>query len=84
MRHLPRLPNPPLYQYGFFCVCVDDDDDVVRAHNIRRRVCGELANGDVNMQTPSRSAHTRTSDRERGSGNPRFRALAAQTHATRP
>ena len=30
--------------------------------------CGRtLANGDVNTQTPSRSAHTRTSVRERGS-----------------
>ena len=43
-----------------------------------------LANGDVNTQTPKHSAHTRTSDRERGSGNPRFRAFATPTHATHP
>ena len=43
-----------------------------------------LLNGDVDTQTTTRSAHTRTSDRERGSGNPRFRAFATQTPGRHP
>ena len=43
-----------------------------------------LVNGDVNTPPPRRSAHTRTSDRERGSGNPRFRAFATATPGRHP
>ena len=39
--------------------------------------------GEVNTKTPRRSAHTRTSDQERGSGNP-FASIAPPAAAALP